>query len=130
MVWTQGISMLFGIPLQMGAGEVFALIFGVPAIGLVAIPFAMIWTHHRRKMEELKVQRAYLHSQDIQAQFDAIRAEIRDLRDTSMQYDLSFDAAMHRVENRLEHLERKSIAQNTNYASETPQQNPLYGGRG
>src|SRR5579871_5264766 len=101
----------------MGPGEVVALIFGVPAIGIVAIPFALIWTTHRRKMEELKLQKQRLIAQDVQAQFDALRAEIHDLRDTAMQYDLSFDAALHRVESRLAQLERPGVTR----APEIPQ---------
>ena len=124
MGWGNGILLFFGVPM-MSIGETFAIIFGVPAIGVVAIPFALIWTHHRRKMEELKMQRQRNLTQDVQAQFDALRAEIRDLRDTTMQYDLSFDTALHRVESRLAQLERPEITHTT----DTPQQNTLYGGR-
>ena len=43
----------------------------------------------------------------LRAELEVTRQELRDLRDTSMQYDLSFDTAIGRVENRVAHVERR-----------------------
>ena len=84
------------------------MLVGVPLLGISSIIPMLIWTHHRRKMEELRMQRGKVMAEDIRTEFAAIRAEIRDLRDTSMQYDLSFDTAMQQMERRVNKLERSS----------------------
>ena len=103
-----------------------ALLVGVPIVGIFSIPPFLIWTNHRRKMEELKIQRQRMISEDVRSEFAALRAEIRDLRDTTMQYDLSFDTALQHVEHRLSQLERqpRSVTSDT-----TAQQNVTLGGR-
>lgn len=83
-----------GIPVSCGSG----------IIGL------LIWTHHRRKMEELRNKGGRIIAEDIRTEFATIRAEIRDLRDTSMQYDLSFDTALQQMEHRMGKLERDRYA--------------------
>jgi hypothetical protein len=84
------------------------MLVGVPLLGVSSIIPMLIWTHHRRKMEELRMQRGRIMTEDIRTEFASIRAEIRDLRDTSMQYDLSFDTAMQQMERRVNKLERSS----------------------
>jgi hypothetical protein len=89
--------------------EMLALLtVGVPLIGVTSIIPMLIWTHHRRKMEELRLQGGKLMSEDIRTEFAALRGEIRDLRDTAMQYDLSFDTALQQMERRVNKLERSS----------------------
>jgi uncharacterized protein YlxW (UPF0749 family) len=70
-----------------------------------------MFMHHRRKMEELRQKSQRLIASDIQAEFEKLRGEIRDLRDVSMQYDLSFDTALQQMEHRLAHLERPQYGQ-------------------
>ena len=84
------------------------MLVGVPLVGVSAIIPMLIWTHHRRKMEELRMKGNRLVTEDIRTEFAAIRAEIRDLRDTSMQYDLSFDTALQQMERRVNKIERGS----------------------
>lgn len=84
------------------------LFIGVPIFGIFSTIIFAIWTHHRRKMEELRMQGKRLVAEDIRAEFAALRAEIRDLRDTSMQYDLSFDTALQQMERRLHKIEKTS----------------------
>jgi hypothetical protein len=103
---------------------IFCLMFGGLFIGLPALA---IWTHHRRKMEELKIQRQVAADRNVQTQLDTIRADIQSLRDTTLQYDLSFDTNLQQVERRLAALERQKI---TLPAEEETQTNVLYGGRG
>jgi hypothetical protein len=43
----------------------------------------------------------------LKAELEATRQELRNLRDTSMQYDISFDTALGRMENRVAHVERR-----------------------
>src|SRR5579871_6791272 len=78
---------------------------------LFSIPILAIWTSHRRKMEEMRLQRQGSLGKEIQAEFAAVRAEIQSLRDTTMQYDLSFDNALQGLERRMATLERKDYLQ-------------------
>ena len=45
----------------------------------------------------------------VRAELEALRHEVRSLRDTSMQYDLSFDTALQRMEQRVERMERGAL---------------------
>lgn len=85
------------------------LLIGVPLIGVSSIIPMLIWTHHRRKMEEIRMQGTRIIAEDIRTEFATIRAEIRDLRDTSMQYDLSFDTALQQMERRVNKIERATF---------------------
>jgi hypothetical protein len=80
------------------------LCVGLPAM-LLALPFYGMWTHHKRQMEELRLKNQGSVNHQMRAEMDAMRAEIQQLRDTTMQYDLSFDAALQRVEQRVGSLE-------------------------
>jgi hypothetical protein len=85
------------------------MLVGVPLVGVASIVPMLIWTHHRRKMEELRMQGRKIVAEDIRTEFATIRAEIRDLRDTAMQYDLSFDTALQQMERRMNKFERGSF---------------------
>ena len=85
---------------------------GIIAILCVfGIPLSAIWTSHRRKMLELQMQmRGPGSSGDLRAEVEALRQEVRSLRDTSTQYDLSFDTALQRMEQRVTGIERKTLS--------------------
>jgi hypothetical protein len=91
--------------------EIIALIVLVPVACAFSIPLIALFQHHRRKMEELRQKEQRLIAADIQAEFEKLRAEIRDLRDVTMQYDLSFDTALQQMEHRVAHLERPQYGQ-------------------
>ena len=114
-------------PLLIDFSSALAIIFGLPIAGVVGIPLALIYSHHRRKMEELRHKEQRLIAEDIRAEFESLRTEIQNLRDITMQYDLSFDTALHQVERRLNHLERPQYSQST---GETSEKNVTLGGRG
>lgn len=94
-------------------------ITGLAAIVMVfGIPMSAIWTAHLRKMAELKLQ---VHQQTVNVasnELEALRQEVRALRETSMQYDLSFDTALQRMEQRVETLERRTIANTASVSSD------------
>jgi hypothetical protein len=110
----------------MGFWEYLVLtVTAIPLAGIFSIPPFLIWTSHRRKMEELKIQKQRMMAEDVRSEFAALRQEIRDLRDTTMQYDLSFDTALQHMERRMAHLERQARV-TTDAASP---QNVTLGGR-
>ena len=80
----------------------------VPTMGVLSIPLLAIWTHHRRKMEELAMRHQQAQQEDVRAEFAALRAELKNLRDTTMQYDLSFDTNLQHIDRRLGQLERQA----------------------
>jgi hypothetical protein len=102
----------------------FIFFFGL----FIGLPGVAIWAHHRRKMEELKIQQQLMVDKNVQAQLDAIRAEIQSLRDTTLQYDLSFDTNLQEMERRLHALERQSSSRPMT-TEEATQPNVLLGGR-
>jgi hypothetical protein len=102
------------------------LLVGIPSVTLFALlPMYGLYTFHKRKMEQFRLQRDNLLSQHIANEFDSVREEIKALRDTSMQYDLSFDTALHQMERRVNGLERETY----HAPSIPPSQNITLGGR-
>ena len=74
---------------------------------IFAIPIVAIWTKHQRKMAEIQAMRGPQIDHNVQSELQALRNEVRSLRDTTMQYDLSFDTALQNMERKHEGLERK-----------------------
>ena len=93
---------------------ILLIVIGIPVMGVLAIPLLAIWTHHRRKMEEMSLQRQQMLSEDMRNEFAALRSEIKALRDTTMQYDLSFDTTLHTLERRVGQLEQQGRASRAN----------------
>jgi hypothetical protein len=86
-------------------------LIGLIAVGGVfSIPIVAIWTAHQRKMLEMKQQMMGRSDSNVTAAIEELRQELRQLRDTTLQYDLSFDSALQRMESRVETLERRAIA--------------------
>ena len=96
-------------------------LIGLVSVGMVfGIPMLAIWTSHRRKMLELQIQLKGQNSNVSSNSIESLREEIRALRDTSTQYDVSFDNALQRIEQRVGSLERRA---NTQDAANPP--NPI-----
>ncbi len=98
---------------------------GEDLIGLVAVimvfsvPIAAILTTHYRKVLELKLRLKGQGSESVRAEVEALRQEVRALRDTTMQYDLSFDAALDRMESRVGSIERMAATGATGNATKS-----------
>jgi hypothetical protein len=105
--------------------EALTIICTMPIAGAVSIPLVAMYQHHKRKMAEFRIQEKRMIADDIRGEFEKLRTEIRELRDVSTQYDISFDSALQQVERRLAHLERPQYGA----TAETDQQNILRGGR-
>lgn len=88
-------------------------------IGLVAVILIfgpgifVIWSKHHQRMMELKLQMGEKAGGNVAEELKAIRQEMAELRDTATRYDLSFDAALQRLESRMGNVEGrvKSIEQ-------------------
>jgi hypothetical protein len=78
-------------------------IFGIP----MSIPLLRIWTRHQSEMLQLRL-RLQQGEGNSHTDIAALRQEIQVLRETSMQYDLSFDAALQRLEQRVARSEQNA----------------------
>lgn len=77
-----------------------AITLGVPAI----------IAGHLRKMAEIKLRTQQTHQQADQNQTVELRElkkQVAELRDTTTQYDMSFDAALQRMESRVASVEQR-----------------------
>ena len=85
-----------------------AIALGVSGM-VFGLPFYALWSHHKRKLEEIKARQRTNIDAETRAALDALRAEMAALRDTTTQYDVSFDTALRRLESRISHIEQKSL---------------------
>ncbi|MBB6049616.1 hypothetical protein [Armatimonas rosea] len=88
----------------MGPGETFAFIF-FTIFGFAGFN-AML--KHRLKMAEIKMRGIQSNDASTQAAIEELRNEVRQLRDTTMRYDMSFDAALTRMEERVDRIETRT----------------------
>jgi hypothetical protein len=79
----------------------------IPTACLFTLLALVVVTYHRRKMEVLRQHGRDKEQAGIYAEVEALRAEIRELRDTTTQYDLSFDTSLQRIERRMQQLEQQ-----------------------
>ena len=91
----------------MPLGELVAII-GTCAV--FAVPITAIVTSHQRKMAELKTRVGIVTDggsvlNDVKNDITALRREVASLRDTSTTFDVSFDAAISRLEQRVDRIE-------------------------
>ena len=75
------------------------LIFGLPVIGIL--------TSHHRKVLELKAKMGGTVDSNVAAELSELKKQVSELRDTTTRYDLSFDAALQRMESRMGHMEQR-----------------------
>ncbi len=81
---------------------------GVLAIVMVfGIPLAAILTRYHLQALAMQLKLREAGGEDLRAQIADLRQQISDLRDTATRYDLSFDAALQRIESRVGRLEER-----------------------
>ena len=88
----------------MGPGETFSFIF-FTIFGFAGFQSLL---KHRLKMAEIKIKGVQANDASVQAAIDELRNEVRQLRDTTMRYDMSFDAALTRMEERVDRIETRT----------------------
>jgi predicted nucleic acid-binding Zn-ribbon protein len=62
---------------------------------------------HRKEMLQMELERRRLSNQEIVAQIEALRQELAQLRDTSTQYDMSLQANLEMLQERVRMLEQQ-----------------------
>lgn len=78
----------------------------IPIVALT-IPVVAIITSHQRKMAEIKARMTQGLSSEIRDHLNEIKNEITHLRETTTKFDLSFDAAVTRLEERVDRVEQR-----------------------
>lgn len=97
----------------MSGPEILIPIAGICAV--FGIPLSAIWTKHRQEMERIKAasnakSKAAVPS-NVAEELAALRAEVTSLRETTTRFDMSFDAALTRLEQRVDGVEeRQTVA--------------------
>jgi hypothetical protein len=74
---------------------------------VVIISVIGIWTEHQQKMAKLRFRSGDAADAGVRAAIDKLAEDVRSIRETTMQYDISFDAALQRLETRVGGLESR-----------------------
>jgi hypothetical protein len=84
------------------------LMTGITAVAIMTI-VRMVFKKDER-LAEIRAREATGISPELRETLDSLRREVAQLRDTSTQYDVSFDAALQRLEGRVVHLEQRGTS--------------------
>jgi sensor histidine kinase regulating citrate/malate metabolism len=71
------------------------------------VPITAMVLKHRKEMLEMELERRRLSNQEVIAQIEALRQELAQLRDTSTQYDMSLQANLEMLQERVRLLEQQ-----------------------
>lgn len=91
----------------MDAGQMGVLI---PIIG-VCIPIVAIVTSHQRKVLEMKLRLKGEVPNELKAELAELKRQVAELRDTTTKFDMSFDAAVGRLEDRVDKVEARQYGE-------------------
>jgi hypothetical protein len=69
------------------------------------IGFFAIVMEHFQKMAKIRGDQQVRGSREVMEAIDSLRREVAELRETTTKYDVSFDMALQRLENRVAHVE-------------------------
>lgn len=83
--------------------------FLIPLFAL-SIPIIALITAHLREMAKIKAQQGSHLSEEVRDEMREMKAHLAELRETTTKFDLSFDAALTRLEERVERVEQRQGA--------------------
>jgi hypothetical protein len=78
-------------------------------VGFFGFLITMVVLRHQRAMAELELKKGQSVSHGSSSEMQEISRQLHELRDTTTRYDMSFDAALQRLESRVANLETKQI---------------------
>ncbi len=78
----------------------------IPIVAML-IPITALVSKHFKDMAEIDARKGSSASAEVKEQLSAIRNEIAELRDTTTRFDMSFDAAITRLEQRVDNIEEE-----------------------
>ena len=77
----------------------------IGCLGVFGIPLAFFYFKHQVNMRNLDLQAMTNRPQANSAEIEALRQDLRSLRETAMQYDIAFDTALQNMDKRVGQLE-------------------------
>lgn len=109
-------SLFFSLPLASGDWVGAIVVFLIFGGGGMMVKIFETMSRSRVEIAQLRAgqQTSASNSQEIGAlreEVRMLREELRTTRDTTSQYDLSFDTALQRMERRVEHIEQQQRQQ-------------------
>jgi uncharacterized protein YicC (UPF0701 family) len=87
--------------------EHLALMIPLMALG---IPISAIITAHLREMARIKARGGSEMSNEIRAELNEMKSQLAALRDTTTKFDMTFDAALERLEQRVDRIEERQVS--------------------
>ncbi len=109
----------------MGHEDLFGFFVSLGGLSGIAL---IIWTSMMAKIARIKAEAqvrqmtaAPLPEAGVTAELKALRQQIAEMQSTGHQFDISFDAALERLESRVNRLETKSATTTSTAASEPGQ---------
>lgn len=97
------------------------MILGVIFIGIVAIIGVSAW--HKQELEKIRMRKGnegtVQLSDELRAELNALKEQVLALRDTTTKFDLSFDAALDNMEERMKRVEERQLAQSYQTSDDT-----------
>ena len=79
----------------------------IAIVGGVSIPIVVLVLKSQERKLQIHLQMKQSHNALSDEQYRELRAELLQLRDMSTQFSLSMEHAVHRIDQRVENLERK-----------------------
>jgi hypothetical protein len=77
----------------------------VAILAVFGIPIIAILTSHQQKMAQLRAQSSQATDAKVLEELQSLKQQMAELRDTTTRYDMSFDAALQRIESRVGNVE-------------------------
>ncbi len=102
----------------MGFGETLVSICGVLAVFGSPVLVVQAILRHKQRMRELDRGLSPASDSNLRLEVETLRQELRRLRDTTSQYDVSFDTALQNMERKYETLDRKLESNQRQYDHE------------
>ena len=101
----------------------------IPIVAL-CIPITAILASHRQKLAEIKARSASGLAPEIRAELGEIKNQLADLRDTTTKFDMTFDAALDRLEQRIGRVEERQVSAAGTFPATSNEEPILLGRRG
>ena len=77
----------------------------VSVVMIFSVPIIAIMSSHRKEMLEMQMQNGGVNDTALRAELERLREEVKNLRDTTTQYDMSIDHTLQTLGNRVTALE-------------------------
>lgn len=81
----------------------------IAVMGLFGWIPVSVWWKHRIRLEEIRNQRGAGVTEETISVLREVQRELRDLRETTTKFDISFDAGLDRLEERVSRVEERSM---------------------